>query len=61
MCGVESVFSLPGVGLLALNAIQARDYVMLQGVILFVATAFLLINLTVDLLYAWIDPRIRTS
>lgn len=58
---IESVFSLPGVGLLALNAIQTRDYVMLQGVILFVATAFLLINLTVDLLYAWIDPRIRTS
>jgi peptide/nickel transport system permease protein len=58
---IESVFSLPGIGLLAYNAIQARDYVLLQGVILFVATAFLLINLIVDLLYSWIDPRIRAA
>ncbi|MCC5844846.1 MAG: ABC transporter permease [Verrucomicrobia bacterium] len=58
---IESVFRLPGIGSLALSAIQSRDYVLLQGVILFVATAFLLINLTVDLLYAWIDPRMRAS
>ena len=58
---IEAVFRLPGIGSLALTAIQSRDYVLLQGVILFVATTFLLINLTVDLLYAWIDPRVRTS
>lgn len=56
---IESVFSLPGIGLLALEAIRSRDYVLLQGVILFVGAAFLFINLAVDLLYAAINPRIR--
>ena len=56
---IESVFGLPGIGMLALEAIRNRDYVLLQGVIVFVGTAFLLINLTVDLLYAWVNPQIR--
>ena len=56
---IESVFGLPGLGLLALQAINNRDYVLLQGVILFVAFAFILINLLIDLLYALLDPRIR--
>lgn len=56
---IESVFSLPGIGLLALQSIQHRDYVLLQGIILFIGTAFILINLVVDLLYALINPRIR--
>ncbi len=56
---IEQVFSLPGVGRLALQAIGSRDYALLQGVILFVAAAFVLINLVVDLLYAALDPRIR--
>lgn len=55
---IEQVFSLPGVGRLALQAISGRDYALLQGTILFVATAFVLINLGVDLLYARLDPRI---
>ena len=56
---IESVFSLPGVGRLALQAITGRDYPLLLGVVLFVAAAFVLVNLVVDLLYAYVDPRIR--
>jgi peptide/nickel transport system permease protein len=55
---IEQVFSLPGVGRLALQAITSRDYALLQGTILFVAAAFVLVNLLVDLLYARLDPRI---
>jgi peptide/nickel transport system permease protein len=56
---IEQVFSLPGVGRLALQAIGSRDYALLQGTVLFVALAFILINVLVDLLYARLDPRIR--
>ena len=56
---VEIVFSWPGLGQLALQAVQARDYPVLQGAILLFAVVFLLINLVVDLLYTTIDPRIR--
>lgn len=56
---VEVVFSWPGLGQLALIAVERRDYPILQGVVLVIAVLFLLINLLVDLLYAFIDPRIR--
>ena len=56
---VEQVFAWPGLGLLALNAVQARDYPVLQGAVLLFAAFFLLVNLVVDLLYAFLDPRIR--
>lgn len=56
---VEEVFGLPGMGRLALSAIVQRDYPMLQGVVLVTATLFVACNLAADLLYAWIDPRIR--
>jgi peptide/nickel transport system permease protein len=56
---VEIVFSWPGLGQLALQAVQARDYPVLQGAILLFAVIFLVINLVVDLLYTAIDPRIR--
>ncbi|WP_346623827.1 ABC transporter permease [Blastococcus montanus] len=56
---VEIVFSWPGLGQLALQAVQARDYPVLQGAILLFAVVFLVINLIVDLLYTAIDPRIR--
>jgi peptide/nickel transport system permease protein len=55
---IEQVFSLPGLGRLALQAITSRDYALLQGTVLFVALAFVLVNLAVDLLYARLDPRI---
>ena len=55
----EEVFTLPGVGRLVLNAVYERDYPLVQGTILFIAVLFMLTNLIVDLLYAYLDPRIR--
>ncbi len=55
----EEVFTLPGVGRLVLNAVYERDYPLVQGTILFIAALFMLSNLVVDLLYAYLDPRIR--
>ncbi|MGY1709207.1 ABC transporter permease [Geodermatophilus sp. SYSU D00758] len=55
---VEIVFAWPGLGQLALQSVQARDYPVLQGAVLLFALVFLLINLVVDLLYSVIDPRI---
>jgi peptide/nickel transport system permease protein len=56
---VEEVFTLPGVGRLVLWSIYQRDYPLTQGTILFVAVLFMAINLAVDLLYSYLDPRIR--
>jgi peptide/nickel transport system permease protein len=56
---IEEVFSLPGIGRFLLNGIYQRDYPVIQGGVLFVAMVFSLINLMVDMLYAWFDPRIR--
>jgi len=58
---IENVFTLPGVGRLVVQAIQQRDYPLVQGVIFVVAALVVVINLLVDLCYAWIDPRIRYS
>jgi peptide/nickel transport system permease protein len=56
---VETIFALPGIGRLLIGAIYARDFVILQGVVLFVAIGFVLVNFIVDMLYAVLDPRIR--
>jgi peptide/nickel transport system permease protein len=56
---VETIFSLPGVGRLALDSVAMRDYPMVQGVVLLVAATFVLVNLVVDILYVYLDPRIR--
>jgi len=56
---VEIVFSYPGIGLAMVNGILARDFPLVQGAILLVATSYVLVNLAVDVLYAYIDPRIR--
>jgi peptide/nickel transport system permease protein len=58
---VEEVFTLPGVGRLVLWSIYQRDYPLTQSTILFVALMFMTINLVVDLLYGYLDPRIRYS
>ena len=58
---IEVVFSLPGVGTMGFEAIQVRDYPVVQGVVLFTALLFIGANLLVDLSYAVIDPRIRYS
>lgn len=55
----ETIFAIPGVGRLAVYAIQARDFPVVQGVVLMTSLVFVLVNLLVDLLYAVIDPRIQ--
>lgn len=55
----ETVFAWPGLGQLTVNAIGARDYQLVQGVVLLLAVVFVLLNLLVDVLYAVLDPRIR--
>ena len=55
----ETVFAWPGIGQLLVGSILARDYPVVQGAVLLIAVAFILINLVVDLLYGAIDPRIR--
>jgi peptide/nickel transport system permease protein len=55
----ETVYTLPGVGRLVVEAVQRRDYPVIQGGILALTVTYLVINLLVDLLYAWTDPRIR--
>jgi peptide/nickel transport system permease protein len=56
---VERIFALPGIGTLILNAISNRDYPVVQAGVLFVAASFVLVNLIVDVLYAYFDPRIH--
>ena len=55
----EIVFSLPGMGNLVVNSVLKRDYPVVQGAMLFITTGTLLINLLIDLLYAYLDPRIK--
>lgn len=55
----EFIFALPGVGRLVVSAIFSRDYPLVQGVILLIAIGFVLSNLLVDIVYGWLDPRIR--
>jgi peptide/nickel transport system permease protein len=56
---IESIFSIPGIGSMLGSAILRRDYPLIQGGLLFVAAMLLLLNLIVDVLYAWFDPRVR--
>lgn len=56
---VESVFSLPGLGRMMIEAVQRRDYPVIQGMLVFVAGVNVLVNLVVDILYVFIDPRIE--
>ena len=56
---VETVFAWPGIGRLAYEAVQWRDYPVIQGIVLLVSAITLLTNLAVDILYSWLDPRIR--
>ena len=57
----ETIFSWPGIGRLTVQAISARDYPLLQGCILVIAVSFVLVNLLTDVLYSFIDPRVRLS
>lgn len=57
----ETVFNLPGIGQLLISSISRRDYRVIQGIVLFVALVFIFANIVVDVLYAYLDPRIRLS
>jgi len=56
---MEIVFAVPGMGLALVQAVAYRDYPTVQAIILILALVFLAVNLLVDLLYGWLDPRIR--
>ncbi len=56
---LETVFAWPGIGQLALTAVLARDYAVVQGLVILISAMFITINLVVDILYAYIDPRVR--
>src|ERR671914_2055328 len=55
----EQIFSIPGIGLLFIQAVASRDYPVVQAIVMFIAFVVLLANLVVDVMYAWLDPRIR--
>lgn len=55
----ETVFSWPGVGLLMIEAIQSRDYPVVQACVLLISLSYVIVNLLTDIAYAWVDPRIR--
>jgi len=55
----ETIFSWPGIGRLAVQAISARDYPLLQGCILLIAVSYVVVNLLTDMIYALVDPRVR--
>ena len=56
---VETVFAWPGVGRLLIDAVSARDFPLVQGIMLFISISFVLVNLLADVVYAYVDPRIR--
>ncbi len=58
---IEQIFTIPGLGRLVIGSIQARDYTTLQGVVIFFAGAIVVLNLAIDLIVAWLDPRVRLT
>ena len=58
---IETLFGIPGMGRMILDAISARDYAVLQGSLLLVVVIFIFVNFATDLLYGWLDPRIRLN
>jgi peptide/nickel transport system permease protein len=58
---VEIIFGLPGVGYILLNAIFQRDYPVIQNATLLIAAVFIVVNMVVDVVYGWLDPRISVT
>ena len=58
---IEAVFARPGLGLMLVNAIVAKDFPLVQGTIMFVAVAYIAVNILVEVIYTYLDPRIRYS
>jgi peptide/nickel transport system permease protein len=56
---IETLFAIPGVGRLLITGIESRDYPVIQGCLIVTVFLYVLINLSVDLIYAWLDPRVR--
>lgn len=56
---VEKIFARPGVGMLLLESIESRNYMLVQGCVLFISFTYVFVNLLTDLVYGWVDPRIR--
>jgi peptide/nickel transport system permease protein len=57
----ETIFNIPGIGQLIVNSVVRRDYSVIQGTVLFVTVSYLMINLIIDILYGFIDPRVKLS
>ena len=57
---VENIFSIPGMGKAVVDAVFRKDYLVVQAVVLLIATAYVLVNFIVDALYAYLDPRVRS-
>jgi peptide/nickel transport system permease protein len=58
---IEYIFNWPGIGLLAINSILSLDFPMIQGTVLFTAVIFIIINMVVDIIYAFLDPKVKLS
>jgi peptide/nickel transport system permease protein len=58
---IEYIFNWPGIGLLAINSILSLDFPMIQGTVLFTAVVFIIINMIVDIVYAFLDPKVKLS
>jgi peptide/nickel transport system permease protein len=58
---IEQVFALPGMGRLLIDSVRTRDYAMVQGIIIVIATAYVVINVLIDLVYVVLDPRVRSA
>jgi peptide/nickel transport system permease protein len=58
---IEEIFAIPGVGRLLINAVYARDFIVIQGCVTFIAITYVLVNFMVDIAYAYLDPRVRVD
>lgn len=58
---IEYIFNWPGIGLLAINSILSLDFPMIQGTVLFTAVIFIIVNMIVDIIYAFLDPKVKLS
>lgn len=58
---IEYIFNWPGIGLLAINSILSLDFPMIQGTVLFTAVIFIIVNIIVDIIYAFLDPKVKLS
>ncbi len=58
---IETVFGIPGMGRLAVEAIATRDYPTMQGIVLYLAVVYVAVNLAVDVVHQWLEPKLRSA